>query len=54
MIVMTISLVSCENNNLNSMDYEGRTFYEIFVRAFNDSNGDGIGDIKGVTQKLHY
>ena len=54
MIVMTISLVSCENNNLNSMDYEGRTFYEIFVRAFNDSNGDGIGDIKGVTQKLDY
>lgn len=34
--------------------YNGRVFYEIFVRAFNDSNGDGIGDIKGVTQKLDY
>ena len=28
--------------------------YEIFVRAFCDSNGDGIGDIKGMTSKLDY
>lgn len=34
--------------------YKGRVYYEIFVRSFNDSNGDGIGDLKGVTQKLDY
>jgi alpha-amylase len=28
--------------------------YEIFVQSFNDSNGDGIGDINGVTEKLDY
>jgi glycosidase len=29
-------------------------FYEIFVRSFYDSNGDGIGDFNGLIQKLDY
>ncbi len=29
-------------------------YYEIFVRSFYDSNGDGIGDLNGVTEKLDY
>lgn len=31
-----------------------RIFYEIFVHAFYDSNGDGIGDLNGVRDKLDY
>ncbi|MEO6258811.1 MAG: alpha-amylase family glycosyl hydrolase [Thermoanaerobaculia bacterium] len=30
----------------------GAVFYEIFVRSFSDSNGDGIGDFNGLTAKL--
>ena len=29
-------------------------FYEIFVRSFYDHDGDGIGDFKGLTEKLDY
>ncbi|ACS99453.1 alpha-amylase family glycosyl hydrolase [Paenibacillus sp. JDR-2] len=32
----------------------GTVYYEIFVRSFYDSNGDGIGDLNGVTAKLDY
>lgn len=34
--------------------YKDAVFYELFVREFYDSNADGIGDLKGVTEKLDY
>ncbi|MEO5675127.1 MAG: alpha-amylase family glycosyl hydrolase [Chitinophagales bacterium] len=35
-------------------DCDRRVFYEIFIRSFYDSNGDGIGDLNGITAKLDY
>ncbi|MBC8262792.1 MAG: maltose alpha-D-glucosyltransferase [Anaerolineales bacterium] len=34
--------------------YKDAVFYEVFVRAFADSNGDGIGDLPGLTSRLDY
>jgi maltose alpha-D-glucosyltransferase/alpha-amylase len=34
--------------------YKRAVFYEVLVRAFADSNGDGTGDLKGLTDKLDY
>lgn len=39
---------------LNIVDDNCRNYYEIFVYSFYDSNGDGIGDLNGVTEKLDY
>lgn len=35
-------------------DLNKDVFYQIIVRSFYDSNGDGIGDLKGLTLKLDY
>ena len=35
-------------------DWRGRIGYEIFVRSFKDSDGDGVGDFNGITAQLDY
>jgi glycosidase len=35
-------------------DWNQRVWYEVFVRSFADGNGDGIGDLRGLTAKLDY
>jgi len=32
----------------------GAVCYEVFVRSFSDSNGDGVGDLNGLTARLDY
>lgn len=39
---------------LNIMDDKYRTYYEVFLYSFYDSDGDGIGDLNGLSSKLDY
>lgn len=35
-------------------DFQKSVIYQIYPKSFYDSNGDGVGDIRGVTEKLDY
>ena len=45
---------SSVTNPLDPLWFKDAVIYEAHVRAFYDSNGDGIGDFPGLTQKLPY
>lgn len=46
--------VQDKDSGLDPMWHKKGVFMEIFVRAFQDSNKDGKGDLNGVTQRLDY
>lgn len=42
------------DQELNILDDKYRNYYEVFLYSYCDSNGDGVGDIKGLISKLDY
>ncbi|HWH27810.1 MAG TPA: maltose alpha-D-glucosyltransferase, partial [Mycobacteriales bacterium] len=46
-------LVSLEESR-DPLWYKRAVFYEVLIRGFRDSDGDGTGDIRGLTEKLDY
>lgn len=51
-----IEYIDKSNVNITSINVPltSSTMYTLFIRSFYDSNGDGIGDFKGVSQKIDY
>ncbi len=59
--VFCFMLVACDKNNedkhqpqVDPIDDNYRVFYQIFVGSFSDSDGDGIGDIRGIINRFDY
>ena len=60
----TIALISCNNADekkdsmatgcSNKKWWKEAVVYQIYPRSFQDSDGDGVGDLKGLTGKLDY
>ena len=42
------------DESVDPLWYKRAVFYEVLVRGFTDSNGDGTGDIRGLTERLDY
>ncbi|WP_459166866.1 alpha-amylase family glycosyl hydrolase, partial [Enterococcus faecium] len=34
--------------------FKDKVIYQIYPKSYKDSNGDGIGDLKGIKEKLPY
>lgn len=47
-------LTGDEFRNARAPEDNYRVFYEIFVGSFSDSDGDGVGDLKGILNRLDY
>ena len=53
-LLLVLGLSSKAQEKQNVSKWPRGITYEIFVQSFADSNGDGIGDINGMTSKLDY
>lgn len=53
-ICCLLALLLCVGCSPKQEEKKGNVYYEIFVASFNDSNGDGYGDLKGIEEKLDY
>ncbi|MBU0997517.1 MAG: alpha-amylase [Firmicutes bacterium] len=55
-LTIGVAFISCtpKDPTVEEANPKNDTYYEVFVRSFADSDGDGIGDFNGITDKLSY
>ena len=53
-LVITISVSSVLHDDFRHLWWQYGILYEVYPRSFQDANGDGIGDLQGILQRLDY
>lgn len=54
-MLRNVSILKTRKKWVKTMNnFSDKVIYQIYLRSFKDSNGDGIGDIRGITQQLDY
>jgi len=43
-----------EDENMKKKWWHDKVAYQIYPKSFQDSNGDGIGDLRGIISRLDY
>jgi alpha-amylase len=54
LLIFFSAFFPCVANGVDTPWWTQAPIYEIFVRSFQDSNNDGIGDLNGIRQRLDY
>lgn len=53
-LLVVLCVLMCLSGCASTEYVESDVYYEIYVGSFNDSDGDSIGDLNGITEKLDY
>jgi len=53
-IIKVLFLLSSLATLTSAKWFDNGNFYQIYPRSFKDSDGDGVGDLKGIKSKLQY
>ncbi len=54
LVSFAVGAAGCGKKQPDTIADNYRVFYQIFVGSFSDSNGDGIGDLKGIINRMDY
>ena len=54
MLSLNGALVSERKEHMNRKWWHDKVAYQIYPKSFQDTNGDGIGDLRGIINRLDY